>query len=182
MSFKFHLWLLEKGMARAGSCQTPVVHLFKEEKNGISDWEAFFQLPGWCHVFTLDKPEGPRGLKSYDQYRSVPYRSCQQGEDRGLGHTNTPCFGSEQGCQWQDGCDFADHKEVSPQVISGVPRGVSENRYDMEYSTGCTWVLCGAGGCSGPGQPSCGVSQTKIPSMSWFQSEELYLPGSAPSI
>ena len=42
-------------MARAGSCQTPVVHLFKEDKNGISDWEAFFQLPGWCHVFTLGR-------------------------------------------------------------------------------------------------------------------------------
>ena len=43
-------------MARAGSCHAPVVHLFKEEKKGIiSGWEAFFQLPGLCHVSTLGR-------------------------------------------------------------------------------------------------------------------------------
>ena len=43
-------------MARAGSCHVPVVHLFKEEKKGIiSGWEAFFQLPGLCHVSTLGR-------------------------------------------------------------------------------------------------------------------------------
>lgn len=98
-------------------------------------------------------------------------------------YTHTLALGSSPPQpSWCPGCPCPETGPFCPLQDSVQPEGPDWPPMTPSLSPLQTWGPCGAGGHSGPEQPSCGVSQTQIPSLSLLWSGALCLRGSAASV